>query len=210
MRATRAAQEREESTLQAQSSCHRGVILASASPRRSELLARMGIAYTVYVSQADESTDSQEPDVVVSLACRKAEAVAAQLAEGLILAADTIVLCQGRILGKPADEADAARMLTYLAGQWHDVYTGLCALDAATGAARTDIARTRVHFLPMSQDTIARYVATGEPMGKAGAYAIQGRAGMFIDAIEGSPSNVMGLPMAATRALLQACGVAVD
>ena len=184
-----------------------GIILASTSPRRSELLTRMGVRFTIMDSEADENIDWPGPEAVVTLARRKAEAAAARVKAGIVLAADTIVWCQDQVLGKPRDASDAQRMLTMMAGRWHDVYTGLCVLDAATGEMKTAMERTRVHFTPIDALEIARYVASGEPMDKAGAYGIQGRAGMFIDAIEGSPSNVMGLPMATARALLIDVGI---
>jgi septum formation protein len=163
----------------------------------------MGVPFRVVVSDVDEGMEGPPQALVVTLAQRKAQAVAARCPGDLVLAADTVVACGDAVLGKPRDEEDAARMLALLAGRWHDVYTGLCAIDAAIGRQETALDRTRVRFLPLTARDIAGYVATGEPMGKAGAYAIQGRAGMYVQAIEGSPSNVMGLPMAAARQLLQ-------
>lgn len=175
------------------------IVLASGSPRRRELLTRMGVAFIVDVADVDERCSGLPRDVVITLSMRKAEAVSARHPGELVLAADTIVYSDA-ILGKPHDPADAARMLRILAGRWHEVYTGICTIKA--GNVRCEAALTRVHFTPLSEDEIDAYVATGEPMDKAGAYGIQGMAGMFIDRIDGCPHNVMGLPMALTKQLL--------
>ena len=116
-----------------------------------------------------------------------------------MLAADTVVFCGG-ILGKPRSEAEARDMLKRLSGNWHEVYTGVCVVRDGQTDVRVEV--TRVHFVSLSQADIEAYVATGEPMDKAGAYGIQGRAGVFIDRIEGCPHNVMGLPLALTREML--------
>ncbi len=183
------------------------IILASGSPRRHELLGNMRIPFEVLATDVDESVNDPTPDCVRMLAQRKARAAAAVLRErgreGLVLAADTIVWCEGQLLGKPSDIAEAARMLSLIAGNWHEVYTGVCLLDTALGREETLVELSRVHLVPLSAAEIERYIATGEPMDKAGAYAIQGIGGAFIDEIAGSPSNVMGLPMAQTMALLR-------
>ena len=183
------------------------LILASGSPRRSELLARMGLAFTAMPADVDETMPEQSPEGVRQLAVRKARAALTRLKEqggdGVVLAADTIVWCEGKILGKPVSRADAEAMLRLLSGRWHEVYTGVCALEARTGREETFTERTRVHMVELSAEAIREYIAGGEPMDKAGAYAIQGAGGMFVDQIEGSPSNVMGLPMAQTLALLE-------
>lgn len=178
----------------------RRVLLASGSPRRRELLARMGIDYSVDAPDVDETCGGAAVDVARTVARRKALAVAARHPDSLVLAADTVVDCDG-ILGKPVDAADAEAMLRRLSGRWHTVYTGVCVI--AGGAIREGVAETRVHFTDVPDAAIARYVATGDPMDKAGAYAIQGMAGMFIDRVEGCPHNVMGLPLALTKALLE-------
>ena len=178
------------------------IILASGSPRRKELLARMGVSFSVDAADVDERCEGSPREVVLTLSRRKAEAVAARHPHEIVLAADTIVDCGG-ILGKPIDTEDAKRMLRTLSGQWHEVYTGVCVVSA--GRAYTDAAITRVHFTDISEADILRYAATGDPMDKAGAYAIQGMAGMFIDRIEGCPHNVMGLPLALTKDLLGKC-----
>ena len=177
----------------------RRLVLASASPRRRELLERMGLSFVVDAADVDEACEGSAREVVSAVSRRKAEAVAPRHPGAVILSADTVVDCGG-ILGKPLDEADASRMLRLLSGRWHEVYTGVCVLS--DGAARSGIAATRVHFIDLTEGDIARYVKTGEPLDKAGAYGIQGMAGMFIDRIEGCPHNVMGLPLSLTHTLL--------
>lgn len=171
------------------------LILASASPRRREILTTLGIPHRVLVSDADETLPAgiAPADAVERLAARKAAAVAPLCApDDIILAADTVVAVDGDILGKPRDEADAAAMLRRLSGRAHVVYTGV----ALRRGGRELIAHeaTAVHFAPLTDDDIAAYLATGEPMDKAGAYAIQGRAARFIEGIEGDYFNVVGLP----------------
>lgn len=179
------------------------IILASNSPRRRELLAQMGVSFCVETPDVDEEDAATPEGTVRALSDQKARAVAERhfTEDALILAADTVVFCEG-ILGKPKDSQDAARMLRLLSGRWHDVYTGVCLMRTPDMRAKARVERTRVHFTHLTDAQIARYVQTGEPMDKAGAYALQGQAGMFIDRIEGSASNVIGLPMAAVRDLL--------
>jgi nucleoside triphosphate pyrophosphatase len=181
------------------------LVLASASPRRADLLATAGFDFDVHPADVDETPRRDEPPdrYVVRLALDKLAAVAAavDLAGRTILAADTTVVLDGRLLGKPADAGEAAAMLTALAGRTHEVITGL-ALRAGERTV-TDAVTTRVRLLPLDADEVAAYVASGEPYGKAGAYAIQGRAARFVDHIEGSWSNVVGLPLAAVYAALR-------
>ena len=177
------------------------LILASASPRRRELLSLLGVPFTVEVSRADEAAEGNGAQRVLAIAEQKGREVFARFPASAVLAADTLVCLHGRCLGKPRDEADAARMLRSLSGEWHDVYTGVCLL-LPDGRHWTQYDGTRVHFLPLSEKEIAAYIATGEPMDKAGAYAVQGIAGAFIDRVEGSVSNVIGLPLTLTRQLL--------
>lgn len=178
---------------------NRLIVLASGSPRRSELLARMGISFIIDAANVDEHCTGDAIQVVQTLSLRKAKAVCPRHPEDIVLAADTIVDCDG-ILEKPKDAQDAARMLRMLSGRWHAVYTGVCAIYG--GIIHADVACTRVHFTNWTDADIASYIATGESTDKAGAYGIQGMAGMFIDCIEGCPHNVMGLPMALTKKLL--------
>ena len=170
------------------------LVLASKSPRRAEILTAAGIPFIVRAGDVTEQPlPGETPENYVRrLARDKAEAVPRQQNE-IILTADTVVVVQGHILEKPADAADAARMLRLLAGRDHDVITGICL--CADAAEIVDAATTRVHFLPLSEVDIGEYVASGEPMDKAGAYAIQGLASRFIHRIEGDYFNVVGLPV---------------
>jgi septum formation protein len=183
----------------------RPLVLASASPRRAELLTSAGFEFTVEVADVDETErPGESPEAyVVRVARDKARAVASrgQPPGAVVLAADTTVVAGGDILAKPADEADAIRMLERLSGSVHDVLTGVVTL--ADGLEAAELVRTRVHLITMSPEEIRWYVATGEPVGKAGAYAIQGRAARFIDWIDGSWSNVVGLPIATVDGMLK-------
>jgi septum formation protein len=180
------------------------LILASESDRRRDLLREIGIPFEIVPSEADEANGLPEDptQLVELLAERKARAVAAKRNRGLILGADTIVVREGRIYGKPADRNDAMRMLGELAGREHLVYTGVCVLDAASGPAHLRTVVTRVRLHELTKDEIQRYVDSGEPMGKAGAYAIQGRGRLLVAGIEGDYSNVVGLPLGATLDLI--------
>ena len=172
------------------------LILASASPRRHELLTAAGIPHTVKTADTDESLpDGIAPEEAVQLlSAKKAAAVAPLVPAGsLVLAADTVVALDKKILGKPRDEADAYRMLHLLSGRAHQVMTGLTVLRGDRAVTCTEV--TDIHFRPLSQGEIARYVATGEPMDKAGAYGIQGGAALFAENMQGDYYNVMGLPV---------------
>lgn len=171
--------------------------------RRHDLLAAAGIPFEAVTVDVDESVTGLEPpgEHVRRLAQAKALAAFAQRPDALVLGADTIVLVSGEMMGKPRDQADAIRMLRLLSGREHEVLTGL-ALVSPHGVV-VEVTRTRVWFNPMSETEIAEYVASGEPLGKAGAYAIQGLASKFIDRIQGSYSNVVGLPVALVYRLLK-------
>ena len=208
------------------------IILASASPRRRELLTQIGLDFDIVVSETEEKITSTEPaKVVEELSAQKAEAVweklcstaasqgsvtnAERLDEGsevfeseqtsgettmtdtLVLGADTVVACDGKILGKPADTEAAAAMLTMLQGRGHEVYTGVTILYEENGERKTLTfhEKTTVHFYPMTDAQIREYVATGDPMDKAGAYGIQGFCARYIRGIEGDYNNVVGLPV---------------
>jgi septum formation protein len=177
------------------------LVLASASPRRRELLAAAGLVFDARPAAVDETPRPREaPDVYVArLAEEKARA--AWRAGEVVLAADTTVVVDNEMLGKPADPADAERMLTRLAGRAHQVLTGYCLFDGV--AAQVGVAATQVVFRPMSEDEIAEYAASGEPLDKAGAYGIQGLASKFVDRIEGCYFNVVGLPVSRVYALLR-------
>jgi septum formation protein len=179
------------------------LILASSSPRRAELLRAAGIPFELCPVDVDESVGKLEPpgDHVRRLSREKADAAFAQYPEAVVLGADTIVLVSGEILGKPRDAADAVRMLRLLSGREHEVLTGV-AIVARRGIV-VEVARTRVWVNPLSDAEISDYVASGEPQDKAGAYAIQGLGSKFIDRIQGSYSNVVGLPVALVYRLLK-------
>ena len=179
------------------------MILASASPRRAELLTTAGFQFTVDAADVDETPHRGEPpaDYVLRVARDKARTVAGRHPGRVVVAADTTVVAGGEILGKPTDEADAVRMLARLSDAVHEVWTGVVVARDEQELAEPVL--TRVHLRLMTLEEIRWYVATGEPIGKAGAYGIQGRAARFIDRIEGSWSNVVGLPVATVDALLK-------
>lgn len=185
------------------------VVLASNSPRRKELLSLMGIEYIVDVSNADENVGGAPDARVCEISQRKALAVANSYTDAIIIAADTLVYDEA-VLGKPKDKDDAQAMLTHLSGHWHEVYTGVSIYTPKNGRMDTRAEKTRVHFCEMTQAQIRDYIATSEPMDKAGAYAVQGIAGMYIDALDGSYSNVVGLPMHVVREMLEAAVAALD
>ena len=173
------------------------VILASASPRRRDILTRLGVSFEVCVSEADESCDLADPGLrVETIARRKCEATRDNRPASdreLILASDTLVWVDGRFLGKPVDEKDAAEMLRLLAGRVHRVISGIAVWYGGRMVTAHDT--TYVCFRPMSDGDIRDYIATGEPFGKAGAYAIQGEAARYVSEIKGEYENVVGLPV---------------
>ena len=179
------------------------LILASGSPRRRELLTQMGYSFEIQVPDVDENVDGHVRDVVAILSRRKAEAVAATRAEGVVIASDTLVSLDGAALGKPRDAADAHRMLAALSGRTHEVFTGVTIIDAASGRSETRAVRTGVRFRELSESEIDQYIATGEPMDKAGAYAIQGGAHGFVEGFDGSYENVIGFPVDDIREMLK-------
>ncbi len=183
------------------------LILASASPRRADLLAAAGFAFDVMPVEIDERVLGAErpADYVARLARQKARDIARRNSGRPVLGADTAVVVDDRILGKPADAAEAGRMLQMLSGRSHKVLTGVavCLDDREAG----EVACTRVRFLQLSAAEIAWYVASGEPYDKAGAYAVQGFASRFVESIDGSYSNVVGLPVATVYRLLKQLGV---
>ena len=193
------------------------LILASASPRRKELLTQIGIVPEIHPADINEDTTPDDPkEVVRVLAEKKCEAVSEQIAAGstgedsvFVLAADTIVCVNGEVLGKPSDEKDAARMIRMLAGRTHEVCTGVCIrrLSGQKTAERVSFVETTlVSVGEISEEEISRYIATGEPMDKAGAYGIQGRFAKYIDRISGDYSNVVGLPVYAVYHALKGMG----
>ena len=170
------------------------LILASQSPRRRELLGLTGLDFIVRVADIDETMDPglAPCDEVARVSRMKAQAVPREPGD-VVIAADTIVVCEGKVLGKPRDEADAKRMLTLLSGRDHQVMTGVTVLHSGKEAVFTEV--TDIHFRPLSHKEIEAYVATGEPMDKAGSYGIQGGAALFAEKMVGDYYNVMGLPV---------------
>ena len=170
------------------------VILASASPRRRELLSAMGVAFSVMSADVDEALpEGISPlDAVLLLARRKCEAVLPRAEGAIVIAADTVVALDGKILGKPVDRDDALGMLTALSGRTHEVYTGVAVGYGGSLTVRAD--RTAVTFRPLTPPEILAYIETGEPMDKAGAYGIQGGAAGFVASLSGEVDNVIGLP----------------
>jgi septum formation protein len=178
------------------------ITLASQSPRRRELLGQLGLALRVVPAHVDETPAPGE--AALPYARRMAREKACAVEGELVLGADTVVVLRGEILGKPRDDADARRMLRALSGQPHEVVTAVCARRGAREEAT--LVSTEVEFAPLSDEQIAWYVASGEPHDKAGAYAVQGIGGAFVVAVRGSVSNVVGLPLGETLALLSRLG----
>lgn len=172
------------------------IILASASPRRKEILELADLKFDIMPSDAQEITTKTVPnEVVMELASIKAKDIYEKSEkQSMVVGADTVVAYQGQILGKPADKADAKRMLTMLSGQTHEVYTGVCVIE--DGKTKTFYEETKVTFYEISDEQIDHYINTGEPMDKAGSYGIQGKAAVFIKGIEGDYYNVVGFPIA--------------
>lgn len=178
------------------------IILASQSPRRRELMGLLRVPFTVCVADIDETMDPAKApyDEVARVSRLKAEATPRQK-EDIVIAADTIVVCEGQVLGKPRDEADAFRMLRLLSGRAHQVMTGLTVLQGRKAVTCTEVAD--IHFRGLSDKEILDYIATGEPMDKAGSYGIQGGAALFADRLEGDYYNVMGLPVCRLNLILR-------
>jgi septum formation protein len=191
------------------------LILASASPRRAELLRKAGLTFTVRHANIDETVHHGEDarSYVRRMAEAKASAILGHAGQGsVVLGADTVVVVDDRILGKPRHRADAREMLANLSGRCHLVLTGVCLamLDGSQATLRTDVVQTTVEFVPLTDQELDWYVASGEPFDKAGGYAIQGLASRFITRIDGSYSNVVGLPVALVYALCREAGILVS
>jgi septum formation protein len=188
------------------------LILASASPRRAEILRNAGFEFEVRPAHVDETIlpNEQAQDYVKRLAETKAKAIAELASQqeggGYVVGADTVVMIETQIFGKPADADDARRMLRHLSGKSHEVLTGMALLRAADRQVNTNVERTRVEFLPLSEKDIEDYIATAEPFDKAGAYGIQGVGSRFISRIEGCYFNVMGLPVSRLWQMLRPLG----
>jgi septum formation protein len=190
------------------------LVLASASPRRSALLERAGLAFEVWPAGVDESARPDEPPeaLVERLALAKARAVAERLGGGpgrLVLGSDTVVVLGEAVLGKPRDPDHAVALLSSLVGRTHRVLSGVALVESDGPLTASFAVESRVRMRAAGEDEIRAYVATGEPLDKAGAYAVQGRGRRFVTAIEGSESNVIGLPLGPTLALLSEAGLAV-
>lgn len=185
--------------------------LASSSPRRHILLEHLHLPFFVLTKPVDETLEVEVPPCRQAeiLAERKARTAAEVVSEGLVIGADTLVVCSGRVLGKPADAREAEKMLRLLQGRQHDVYTGLAVVEKPAGRVLVAYEQTKVKFKPLTEHEIKRYVATGEPLDKAGAYAAQGLGAVLIDGIKGCFFNVVGLPLARLAQMLKEFGVDV-
>lgn len=181
------------------------IVLASGSPRRREILEGLGLPFRVTVSGAEENIDPGTPPylAVERLSLLKAaDAAKGQPENALVIGADTVVVLDGEILTKPVDEEDAARMLARLSGRQHSVLTGISVMRRRDGKAVSVFEETKVCFRTLSEEEIMRYVSTGEPLDKAGAYGIQGRGSLLVERIEGDYFNVVGLPVCRLARLL--------
>jgi septum formation protein len=181
------------------------LVLASGSPRRRELLEMIGLEFELVVPDVHEASphESEPSRFVTEIALAKAQSVSAGVKDALVLGADTVVVLDGRILGKPRDESDAAGMLRALSGRTHEVYTGLALVDTRTGLTKSGFERSEVTMKKLTEEEVARYVATREPADKAGSYGIQGLGAVLIEHIKGCYFNVMGLPLARFYQMLE-------
>lgn len=187
------------------------LVLASSSPRRAELLKQIGLDFEIVVRSVDEAPlpGLSPPELVEYLAEIKAAAVARELSDGIVIGADTIVVHQGQVLGKPLDGEEAFSMLSRLRDGAHEVFTGVALIDARDGEVLVEHEKTRVFFRDMEEEEIRRYIASGEPLDKAGAYGVQGLAAIFIKRLEGCYTNVVGLPLARLSQMLKKLGYEV-
>ena len=183
------------------------IVLASSSPRRREILSALGLKFATRPADVDETLRDGEPafDAAERLAREKAAVAAAEAPDALVVAADTLVVLDGEALGKPKDRDEARRTLARLAGRTHDVVTAVALARDGRLVSGREI--TRVHFAPMTPAEVEAYVASGEPDDRAGSYAIQGIGGLFVDRVEGSPSNVVGLPVRLLYTLATEMGI---
>jgi len=184
------------------------IVLASTSPRRRELMERLGVPFDVIAPEGVEEIQEGDPGEVVTMnASAKASEVAGGLSEGLIVGADTVVVVDGIIMGKAEDPLEARVMLEALKGRMHRVLTGLAVVDAETGRRDVAVVETKVWIHPLTDQEIGEYVSTGESTGKAGGYAIQGAGGALVERIEGCFENVVGLPLSRLRSMLEGFGL---
>jgi len=188
------------------------IILASASPRRKELLESIGLKFEVMVSDVDENIDGKDfsVELIENLALEKASDVADKINfPAIIIGSDTVVVINNHVLGKPKDKEDAFTMLKMLSGKTHEVISGIAIIDTETNKILKDSVISEVNFKELSDEEINNYIATGEPSDKAGAYAIQGFAGMFVKSINGCYSNIVGISVFKTAELLREFGVKI-
>jgi len=187
------------------------IILASASPRRKDLLKQIGLDFQVMASNLEEdlTADLAPERLVQELAGRKAREVAGKIVEGIIIAADTVVVSKGKIMGKPVDTRDAHDMLRELSGSMHEVITGVAIIDMPSGRETLFHETTKVNFKDLTASEIQGYIKSGEPLDKAGAYAIQGLGAILVAGIDGCYSNVVGLPLAKLAGELKKFGISV-
>jgi septum formation protein len=188
------------------------IILASASPRRSELLKQVGIPFRVQPVSVDENLgklDGEPAEKAQQLAYMKALQVSKEVGAGIVLGADTIVVLEDEIFGKPIDKADAFSMLSKLSGREHFVITGISLIDMESGRSALGYELTKVRFAKLSERDIDAYIRTGEPFGKAGAYAVQGVGALLVEGMEGCYSNVVGLPIMRLRRMLEEFGIRI-
>ena len=184
------------------------LILASASPRRKELLSLFNIPFLIRVADIDEAMDPEKAPFHEVARVSRLKALAIDREPGdVVIAADTIVVCGGKVLGKPRDEADAFRILSLLSGRHHEVMTGMTVVRGDEVITHTEV--TRIHFRQLHPEEIRAYIASGEPMDKAGAYGIQGGAALFADQMEGDYYNVMGLPVCRLAMILRSLGLPI-
>ena len=181
--------------------------MASSSPRRRRLLEQVDVPHEVVDPGDVETTSGRPEEQVVENAAAKARRVAEQVGEGFVVGADTVVVIDDRVLGKPRDASEAKVMLRALSGSVHRVITGIVVVDAVSGRAEADVVETMVHMRPLSEEEIAFYVATGEPFGRAGGYAIQGVGALLVDEVRGCFYNVVGLPLSRLERLLKRFGM---
>ncbi|NQT07971.1 septum formation protein Maf [Candidatus Bathyarchaeota archaeon] len=184
------------------------IVLASSSPRRVKLLKQLGVPFEVVEPDGVHEEDDGVPEeVVLRNAQAKADHVASKLDEGIVIGADTIVVLGDTIIGKAMTDQEATEMLTALQGRTHRVLTGLAVVDASSKRTETDVVETVVTFQPLTEDEVARYVASGEPLGKAGGYAVQGLGAVIVEEVHGCFYNVVGLPLYRLNVLLEKFGI---
>jgi septum formation protein len=185
------------------------IVLASESPRRVDILRTLGISFSIIPPDIDETKlkDETPQEFVARISYEKANKVGQHFPDKWVIAADTIVVLKGKVLGKPKNERDAFNMLRTLRGKWHKVITGYCILNLLKNVVYRDIVETKVFLRHMTDDEITRYIKTSEPMGKAGSYAVQGKGGYMVKEIKGSYTNVVGLPICEIAEALLSLGV---